>query len=157
MRDCTHNNEETPLVGRGVCRGCPASLGCLTYQVEEIFRCPVCHDTWTVFAGSDKPFFIPSKYFANCVLRKKDAICDRCDFLDRTGQDEKPGPTGEYPQGRLNENDEGELKIAVGHAHGKVFCDFGESVTWFALDPDGARDLARMIDEHADKAEQEMN
>lgn len=67
--------------------------------------------------------------------------------------DNKLGPTGEYPDGVLKEDDDGELKMAIGNKDGRVFMDFGKQVTWIAFEPAGARELAKLLEEHADKAE----
>lgn len=39
------------------------------------------------------------------------------------------GATGEFPEGKLTEVDEGELKFAVGYMKGKVVIDFGTPVS----------------------------
>lgn len=59
------------------------------------------------------------------------------------------GPTGRYPEGKLNESDGGELQFAVGHQKGNVIIAFGAAVEWAALTPDGARRLAQSLIRHA--------
>jgi len=56
-----------------------------------------------------------------------------------------PGATGRFPQGMLNEDDEGELVIGMGIDQGKVIVHFGKEVAWFGLDPDSAESFANMI------------
>ena len=68
---------------------------------------------------------------------------------------EKPGPTGEFPEGKLDESDEGELKFLIGHANGNVLLDFGKPVKWLAMPPGNARAIAEALLVHADKAEGE--
>lgn len=64
------------------------------------------------------------------------------------------GGTGKFPFGKLNEDDEGELRAAVRHtAEGFVRIDFGKPVAWVTLPPAYAREFAKIILEHADKAE----
>ncbi len=69
------------------------------------------------------------------------------------GKDKNPGvtlgPTGRHPQGKLNEDDEGELRFAVGHDNGNVILDFGKPVVWVGLPPDTADDIADMLKKHA--------
>lgn len=62
-------------------------------------------------------------------------------------QDEKLGATGQFPQGKLNKDDEGELKIAVGVDLKKrvVIIQFGKKVSWIGLDPRTAKALADSI------------
>lgn len=43
------------------------------------------------------------------------------------------GPTNHYPEGALNETDEGELKLAIGIEDGKVVLNFGKPVAWIGL------------------------
>jgi hypothetical protein len=45
------------------------------------------------------------------------------------------GATGKYPQGKLNDDDEGELCIAVAADKAKqvVVVDFGKPVHWLAM------------------------
>lgn len=58
-----------------------------------------------------------------------------------------PGPTGDFPRGRLNADDEGGLRIAVGPSEdgGNVMVHFGSPVAWFALPPQQAADLAAAL------------
>lgn len=62
------------------------------------------------------------------------------------------GDTGQYPQGALNEDDEGEIKFAVGVKEGKVCLDFGKRVRWIGMDPVQAAQLAATLLAHAGEA-----
>jgi hypothetical protein len=57
----------------------------------------------------------------------------------------KPGPTGKYPEGRLSEDDEGGLMIAVGSKEGKIVINFGKDISWIALNPEEAMAFADAI------------
>lgn len=63
------------------------------------------------------------------------------------------GATGEFPQGKLNDSDEGALKLAVAYdkLNGVVRVDFGKPVTWLGLPPPEARALALLLLDHAGK------
>jgi hypothetical protein len=63
--------------------------------------------------------------------------------------DDKPGPTGDFPLGKLNQDDEGGIQIAIGSESGKVRLDFGEPTAWVAMTPDEALALASVIVKHA--------
>lgn len=65
----------------------------------------------------------------------------------------KLGATGEFPDGKLNEEDEGQLQLAVGVRNGQVFMAFGKPVSWMAMPPGEARKFAAMLNEKADAAE----
>lgn len=57
------------------------------------------------------------------------------------------GPTGEFPRGKITENDQGELVmgVAADHEHGVVVVQFGSSVHWLGLPPSSARELAASL------------
>ena len=63
----------------------------------------------------------------------------------------KVGPTGQFPEGKLNEDDEGEIRIAIGHQDGKVVIDFGKPVAWLGFTPSQARGIAETLINHADR------
>ncbi len=60
------------------------------------------------------------------------------------------GPTGKYPEGKLNDTDEGEVRIAITQTHkGKVIIDFGTPVRWIGFSKEQAIELANTILEKA--------
>ena len=61
----------------------------------------------------------------------------------------KMGATGEFPDGKLTESDEGALEYAVGHTDGKVVIDFGTPTVWFGMEPEQAIQLAQVLLDHA--------
>ena len=65
------------------------------------------------------------------------------------------GATGEFPGGKLNEHDEGELQFRIGAdtERKKVVIDFGKSISWIGFNPEDARELAIALLEAADKAQ----
>jgi hypothetical protein len=64
--------------------------------------------------------------------------------------EEKVGPTGEFPEGSLGPEDEGELTIAVRHDDaGNVYIEFGKPVAWMAMPKERAAGLARLLLKHA--------
>lgn len=61
----------------------------------------------------------------------------------------KLGKTKQFPRGKLNQHDEGELRIAVGVRDKTVMVDFGTTVAWIGLDKDTAIQLAHSLLEKA--------
>ena len=63
------------------------------------------------------------------------------------------GPTKDYPQGKLDEFDEGGLNIAVSHEirgqHRVVRVDFGKPLAWLAMDAETTMAFASLIVKHA--------
>lgn len=65
----------------------------------------------------------------------------------------KLGATGTYPQGKLNQDDEGGLHFSVSEEDGVIKLDFGKQVSWIGMPPEGARQLAAILIRHADSIE----
>jgi hypothetical protein len=59
------------------------------------------------------------------------------------------GPTGDFPHGKLNADDEGALNIAISRENGVVRIDFGEPTAWIGLPPELALEFASVIVKHA--------
>lgn len=54
-----------------------------------------------------------------------------------TNRPEGLGATGEFPEGKIREDDEGEIRLAIAAdpGSGNVIIDFGTAVTWLGLPP----------------------
>lgn len=63
------------------------------------------------------------------------------------------GATGQFPYGKADEHDEGELRLAMAadHASGIVRIVFGKSVAWLGLPAREARAFAALLIEKADE------
>ncbi len=61
------------------------------------------------------------------------------------------GPTREFPRGKLNQSDEGEIKIGIAHdpESKTVIIDFGASVTWVGFTGEQAVEIADLLINHA--------
>jgi hypothetical protein len=57
----------------------------------------------------------------------------------------KLGGTGDFPRGKLNDADEGGLRMAVYVKDRTVMVDFGKKVAWLGLDADTAEKLANSL------------
>ncbi len=64
----------------------------------------------------------------------------------------KLGATGRYPDGKVTEHDEGEIRFAVLERSGKVFFDFGKPVRWIGMTGAQAIDLGRILIKRGRKA-----
>lgn len=58
-----------------------------------------------------------------------------------------PGATGKFPQGKMDDTDEGEIGIVITYdkLNGVVRIDFGKPVAWLGLPPQGATELAHLL------------
>jgi hypothetical protein len=61
----------------------------------------------------------------------------------------KLGATGNFPDGKISDDDEGELTMAVREEKGMVRLDFGKPVAWLMLPPDSALEFAMAVTRHA--------
>jgi len=59
------------------------------------------------------------------------------------------GPTGEYPEGMLTPQDQGELRMGVSAYKGKVILAFGKEIAHLGLTSEGAKDLGHLLIEQA--------
>lgn len=57
--------------------------------------------------------------------------------------------SAQYPQGKLNEHDEGALPLRVGREEDKVAVHFGKPVAWIGMSADDAMALAELLAKHA--------
>ena len=67
----------------------------------------------------------------------------------------KIGATGEFPYGKADADDEGELQMALAsdHGNGIVRIMFGKPIGWLGLPSVQARALAALLIEKADELE----
>lgn len=56
---------------------------------------------------------------------------------------------GEYPDGRMNDNDAGALAFAVGVEEGRVVIRFPKPVAWMGMTGNEALELAQALIRHA--------
>lgn len=56
---------------------------------------------------------------------------------------------GEFPDGRLNERDQGAVAVAIGHEKGRVTMQFPKNLNWIGFTADQAMDIASSLIEHA--------
>lgn len=64
----------------------------------------------------------------------------------------KLGKTGKFPEGKITPTDEGELAFTIWRTDELVIIDFSTQVTWMAMKPEDAKDLAGLLIAHANCA-----
>lgn len=62
------------------------------------------------------------------------------------------GATKKFTDGKLNPQDEGEIKIAFGEENGRVVINFGKPVAWIGFTPEQAMELAAALMKHSNSA-----
>jgi hypothetical protein len=101
-----------------------------------------------------------AQYVCNCersdVIKAFREAADRLEGRETLDRVEFPpglGATGEYPDGKFNAKDEGELNFAVGSDRktGKVMMTFGKPVAWIGMRPKEALDMSDALRYHASK------
>ena len=65
-------------------------------------------------------------------------------------------PWDQFPRGKLRDDDEGELRVAVGVRDKTVVINFGKPVHWFGLDAHGARAFSKSIGAKADEVDPQI-
>lgn len=60
------------------------------------------------------------------------------------------GPTGKFPDGKIHDDDAGEIKLAVAHDRDFVHIRFGTPIEWLSLPPKEAKELAALLLTHAE-------
>ncbi len=66
---------------------------------------------------------------------------------------QKLGATGNFPEGKLTKDDQGELAIGLSVDQGKLVINFGKPVHWLAFGPQKAIEFANAIIEAARRIE----
>lgn len=74
-------------------------------------------------------------------------------LFDANGKPHTIGATGEFPEGKLSESDEGGISFGVASDPEKraVTLNFSTPVAWLGMPPTVARDLAYLLLKHAEK------
>lgn len=92
---------------------------------------------------------IPFDALDEDAQRKMREVFDQRRKLADAFRQSQIGATGEFPEGKIAEHDEGEIAFAVGHRHGKVLIEFGTPVAWMGMNPQQAIALANTLITHA--------
>jgi len=73
--------------------------------------------------------------------------------------DQKLGPTGNFPRGKVSDDDAGELAIGVGIdvPNGIVVVNFGTPVQWLGFSPTQSREIADMLIAKAAELESKLS
>lgn len=61
----------------------------------------------------------------------------------------KLGATNKYPYGKISTDDEGEIRLAVGHDRDFVHVQFGKPIAWLSLPSSEAKELGSLLLNHA--------
>lgn len=72
-----------------------------------------------------------------------DGIAD--EVMKKIGERFALGATGRFPEGKLDDHDEGEIRFAIGVEQGKIVIHFGKEVAWIGFNKTQAIDLAERI------------
>ena len=55
------------------------------------------------------------------------------------------GSTGNFPDGKLTENDEGEIAIGITEKDGRVIIAFGKPIEWIGFTAEEVKDLGKLL------------
>ena len=73
-------------------------------------------------------------------------------ILEQLRKEPSFGATGKYPEGKLSQDDEGELQFGITNANGQVIINFGKPVAWLGMQPQQALAIADALTRHATEA-----
>lgn len=73
------------------------------------------------------------------------------------GPNEELGATGQFPDGKMSNDDEGEIKFAIAHSSEQVVVNLGKPVAWLAMSPQQAMDVADVLRNHAEQIMRRKN
>ena len=77
------------------------------------------------------------------VFKKFNEVTDLAKQI-KVFQDEL-GATGKFPDGKITETYEGEIKIGITISQGNIIVEFGKPVHWFGMTKDQAKDFAELL------------
>jgi len=66
-------------------------------------------------------------------------------MIDASSNELGFGATGEFPEGKITDDDEGEIQFGVTTKDEKVVLNFGKPVAWFGMTRDQAEKLGRLL------------
>ncbi len=72
-------------------------------------------------------------------------------LMHQLAEQERLGATGQFPEGKLTENDEGEIAFAVGIYGGKVVVNFGKPIMSLGMNVEQARQFANLLRKRANE------
>lgn len=65
--------------------------------------------------------------------------------LSKGVAEHKLGATGEFPEGKLNADDEGGIRLGIARSGEKVVINFGKPVAWVGFNRDQAREIGETL------------
>lgn len=86
----------------------------------------------------------------------QDRMAEKVKLMEEEAKKLELGATGNYPNGKLVNHDEGEIKIAVTNYQGNVIVNFGKPVAFIGFTAKQAIDIAYLIIEKAQETEREQ-
>lgn len=101
-----------------------------------------------------------TQYICNCdrgdvikAMRETADRLERNDILERVEFPDSCGATGDYPEGKLHDRDEGGLNLAIGSDRKtkKIIVSFGKPTAWIGMSASEAMQVADSIRYHATK------
>jgi len=82
------------------------------------------------------------KIFSGLTKDKENEISQ---IMNKVANSEGFGETKNFPEGKLTEYDEGEIKFGVTTKDEKVILNFGKPIAWIGMTRDQAKGLGRLL------------
>jgi hypothetical protein len=90
---------------------------------------------------SDQPFgdFNPEDLFRKSMQNPQREKIN--ELMAEAMQQKKMGPTGKFPDGKLNDTDEGEIQVGIAEVDGRVVMNFGKPIEWIGFTKEQAKQI----------------
>lgn len=83
-------------------------------------------------------------------------LCEDCAKKDNKESVMKIGATKKFPDGKINANDEGELRIAITIENGVIMVYFGKSISWLGFDTETARKFGETLIKRSEEIREDI-
>lgn len=67
------------------------------------------------------------------------------DLIADAMQTKKLGATGQFPDGKLTNTDEGEIRVGIAQVDGRVVMNFGKPIEWIGFTKEQAKQIAESL------------
>lgn len=96
---------------------------------------------------ADKKFPDMDEFKKSMPAEQTHRINDLLSTMPKTG-----GPTGNYPDGKLSDDDDGEIQFGICHVERRIIMNFDKPIKWIGFTRDQAIEVANALLKHAEKA-----
>lgn len=94
---------------------------------------------------SDQPIESNSEIWKDLNQKIESKTSELNNVLLNMAKKNQLGATNQFPEGKLTEQDQGEIRVAVGSHEGKVIMNFGKPISWIGFTKEQAREIGTLL------------